>query len=406
MSLRIKQAIWTFVGLLPIGVMAQNNSAYISGQDSSRNPITVAVPFVSFAPDSRASAMGDAGVASSPDEYSVQWNNGKLAFIEDDLGFSFSYSPWLGNIVDDMSLNYLTFHTKIDRIQTIGVSLRYFDLGEIQLTDSNGEPLGLENPREAAFDGTYSRKLSENIGVGVTARYIWSNLSGNITGAPDAKAGTSVAIDLGFYYTKELIFNGMNSELSFGAHLSNFGRKITYSNDSNEDFIPTNLRLGTAFKIDMDPYNSVAFLLDFNKLLVPTPPIYEVDSDGNLVTDNNGDPVIAKGEDPNRPLLSGAFGSFTDAPNGFSEEMQEIMISTGLEYRYRKVFAIRTGYFYEHQNKGNRKYFTAGIGFKYQVFGIDFSYLVPQENNHPLGNTLRLSFVFSFDTKDEEPTVN
>ncbi|MFH6985082.1 type IX secretion system outer membrane channel protein PorV [Marinoscillum sp. 108] len=406
MSLRIKQAIWTFVGLLPIGVMAQNNSAYISGQDSSRNPITVAVPFVSFAPDSRASAMGDAGVASSPDEYSVQWNNGKLAFIEDDLGFSFSYSPWLGNIVDDMSLNYLTFHTKIDRIQTIGVSLRYFDLGEIQLTDSNGEPLGLENPREAAFDGTYSRKLSENIGVGVTARYIWSNLSGNITGAPDAKAGTSVAIDLGFYYTKELIFNGMNSELSFGAHLSNFGRKITYSNDSNEDFIPTNLRLGTAFKIDMDPYNSVAFLLDFNKLLVPTPPIYEVDSDGNLVTDNNGDPVIAKGEDPNRPLLSGAFGSFTDAPNGFSEEMQEIMISTGLEYRYREVFAIRTGYFYEHQNKGNRKYFTAGIGFKYQVFGIDFSYLVPQENNHPLGNTLRLSFVFSFDTKDEEPTVN
>ncbi|MEQ8580973.1 MAG: type IX secretion system outer membrane channel protein PorV [Marinoscillum sp.] len=406
MSLRIKHAIWTFVGLLPIGVAAQNNSAYISGQDSARNPITVAVPFVSFAPDSRASAMGDAGVASSPDEYSVQWNNGKLAFIEDDLGFSFSYSPWLGNIVDDMSLNYLTFHTKIDRIQTIGVSLRYFDLGEIQLTDSNGEPLGLENPREAAFDGTYSRKLSENIGVGVTARYIWSNLSGNITGAPDAKAGTSVAIDLGFYYTKELIFNGMNSELSFGAHLSNFGRKITYSNDSNEDFIPTNLRLGTAFKIDMDPYNSVALLLDFNKLLVPTPPIYEVDSDGDLVTDNNGDPVIAKGKDPNRPLLSGSFGSFTDAPNGFSEEMQEIMISTGLEYRYREVFAIRTGYFYEHQNKGNRKYFTAGIGFKYQVFGIDFSYLVPQENNHPLGNTLRLSFVFSFDTKDEEPTVN
>ncbi|MEQ9051283.1 MAG: type IX secretion system outer membrane channel protein PorV [Marinoscillum sp.] len=406
MSLRIKHAIWTFVGLLPIGVAAQNNSAYISGQDSARNPITVAVPFVSFAPDSRASAMGDAGVASSPDEYSVQWNNGKLAFIEDDLGFSFSYSPWLGNIVDDMSLNYLTFHTKIDRIQTIGVSLRYFDLGEIQLTDSNGEPLGLENPREAAFDGTYSRKLSENIGVGVTARYIWSNLSGNITGAPDAKAGTSVAIDLGFYYTKELIFNGMNSELSFGAHLSNFVRKITYSNDSNEDFIPTNLRLGTAFKIDMDPYNSVALLLDFNKLLVPTPPIYEVDSDGDLVTDNNGDPVIAKGKDPNRPLLSGSFGSFTDAPNGFSEEMQEIMISTGLEYRYREVFAIRTGYFYEHQNKGNRKYFTAGIGFKYQVFGIDFSYLVPQENNHPLGNTLRLSFVFSFDTKDEEPTVN
>lgn len=406
MSLPLKQALWTLAGLLPVTLLAQN-SAIISGQDSARNPITVAVPFVSFAPDSRAAAMGDAGVASSPDEYSVQWNNGKLAFIEDDLGFSFSYSPWLGNIVDDMSLNYLTFHTKIDRIQTIGVSLRYFDLGEIQLTSADGSPIGLENPREAAFDATYSRKLSENIGVGLTARYIWSNLSGNITGAPDARAGTSVAVDLGFYYTKELIFNGMNSELSFGAHLSNFGRKITYSTDANEDFIPTNLRIGTAFKTNLDPYNSIALMVDLNKLMVPTPPFYELDENGEFVNDANGDPVIAKGKDPNRPIFSGSFGSFTDAPNGFSEEMQEIMISTGVEYRYREVFAVRAGYFYEHQNKGNRKYFTAGLGFKYQVFGIDFSYLVPQENNHPLGDTLRLSFVFSFDTKDEEePTVN
>lgn len=408
MSLRLKQALWILAGLSPFSVLAQNaNSAYISGQDSARNPITVAVPFVSFAPDSRGAALGDAGVASDPDEYSVQWNNAKLAFLEDDIGFSFSYSPWLGNIVDDMSLNYLTFHAKLNRDEALGVTMRYFDLGEIQLTDSNGEPLGLENPREAAFDATYSRKLSENIGVGVTARYIWSNLSGNITGAPDAQAGTSVAVDLGFYYNKELIFNGMNSELSFGAHLSNFGRKITYSNDSNEDFIPTNLRLGTAFKTSIDPYNSFALLLDFNKLMVPTPPIYEVDSEGELVNDpDTGRPVVAQGRDPNRPLLSGAFGSFTDAPNGFREEMQEIMISTGVEYKYREVFAIRAGYFYEHQNKGNRKYFTAGIGFKYQVFGIDFSYLVPQENNHPLGDTLRLSFVFSFDTKEEEPTLN
>ncbi len=404
MSQHFKLVLTVFIGLLPLFVVAQ--SAYISGQDSARNPITVAVPFLSFAPDSRGAALGDAGVASSADEYSTQWNNGKLAFIEDDLGFSFSYSPWLGNIVDDMSLNFLTFHKKLNRIETIGISMRYFDLGEIQLTNSNGDAIGLENPREASVDGTYSRKLSENIGVGLTARYIWSNLSGNITGAPDARAGQSIAIDLGFYYTKDIIFSGKNSNISFGAHLSNFGRKITYSNDSNEDFIPTNLRLGGAFTTDIDPYNSITFLLDFNKLLVPTPPLYLLDSDGEFETDANGDPIISAGKDPNRPLLSGTFGSFTDAPNGFREEMQEIMISTGLEYKYRSAFAVRVGYFHEHANKGNRQYFTAGLGFKYQVFGIDFSYLVPRENNHPLGDTLRLSFTFGFDTEGEEPTLN
>ncbi|WP_258100543.1 type IX secretion system outer membrane channel protein PorV [Marinoscillum pacificum] len=404
MNLHLKKSFWFLAFVAPFFANAQSNAPILSGQDTSRNPITVAVPFVGFAPDSRGAAMGDAGVASSPDAYSVHWNNAKLAFIEDDLGFSFSYSPWLGNIVDDMSLNYLTFYKKIDRVQTIGATIRYFDLGEIQLTDANAEPLGLENPREAAFDATYSRKLSENIGIGGTIRYIWSNLSGNITGAPDAKAGTSVAIDLGFYYNKELVFNGKNAELSFGAHLSNFGQKITYSNDSNEDFIPTNLRLGSGFKTNIDPYNSITLLVDFNKLLVPTPPFYQLDDDGQIQYDANGEPIILKGKDPNRPLLSGAFGSFTDAPNGFSEEMQEIMISTGLEYKYRDVFAVRAGYFHESKNKGDRKYFTAGLGFKYQVFEIDFSYLVPRDQNHPLGDTLRLSFVFSFDTKDEDPT--
>ncbi|MEQ8470633.1 MAG: type IX secretion system outer membrane channel protein PorV [Marinoscillum sp.] len=405
MNSRLIKTLCLVLFVAPFTLMAQNSNAPIlSGQDTARNPITVAVPFVGFAPDSRGAAMGDAGVASSPDAYSVHWNNAKLAFIDNDMGFSFSYSPWLGNIVDDMSLNYLTFYKRIDRLQTIGVSMRYFDLGEIQLTDSNAEPLGLENPREAAFDVTYSRKLSENMSIGGTIRYIWSNLSGNITGAPDAKAGTSVAIDLGYYYNKELIVNGMNSELSLGAHLSNFGQKVTYSNDSNEDFIPTNLRLGGAFKINIDPYNSFSFLLDFNKLLVPTPPFYELDENGEIEYDNNGNAKILKGEDPNRPLLSGAFLSFTDAPNGFSEEMQEINISSGVEYKYREVFAVRAGYFFEHANKGDRQYFTAGLGFKYQVFGVDFSYLVPKDQNHPLGDTLRLSFVFSFDGQDEDPS--
>lgn len=406
MNSRLKKTLWLVLLLAPLSILAQSNAPILSGQDTARNPITVAVPFVGFAPDSRGAAMGDAGVASSPDAYSVHWNNAKLAFIDKDMGFSFSYSPWLGNIVDDMSLNYLTFYKRIDRLQTIGASLRYFDLGEIQLTDSNAEPLGLENPREAAFDVTYSRKLSENMSIGGTIRYIWSNLSGNITGAPDAKAGTSVAIDLGYYYNRELIVNGMNSEIALGAHLSNFGQKVTYSNDSNEDFIPMNLRVGGAFKANIDPYNSISVLLDFNKLLVPTPPFYQLDENGEIEYDNNGEAIILRGEDPNRPLLSGAFKSFGDAPNGFSEELQEINVSTGVEYKYKEVFAVRAGYFYEHANKGDRKYFTAGLGFKYQVFGIDFSYLVPKDQNHPLGDTLRLSFVFSFDSKDDEPTSN
>lgn len=401
------KALLGILASLPLLAGAQNNAAYISGQDSLRNPITVAVPFVSFAPDSRGSAMGDAGVATSPDAYSVHWNNAKLAFIEDDMGFSFSYSPWLGNIVDDMSLNYLTFYKKVDRFQAFGVTMRYFDLGEIQLTDGTGEPLGLENPREAAVDATYSRKLSENIGVGVTGRFIWSNLTGNITGVNDSQAGTSVAVDLGFYYNKELVVNGMNTELSLGAHISNFGQKVTYSNESNEDFIPGNLRLGTAFKTFIDPYNSVTIVFDANKLIVPTPPIYLLDDEGQIETDSNGDPIIDRGKDPNRPLLSGTFGSFTDAPNGFSEEIREFMLSFGTEYWYRDMFAVRAGYFLESQNKGNRKYFTMGLGFRYQVFGIDFSYLVPKDNNHPLGDTLRLSFVFNLDNGEpEEPVVN
>lgn len=390
---------WLMIAVAaPLVTWAQSNNQQITGQDDRRNPITVAVPFVSFAPDSRGSAMGDAGVASSPDVFSAHWNSAKLAFIENDLGLSFSYSPWLGKIVNDMSLNYLTFYKKIDRLQTFGASFRYFDLGEIQLTDSEGFPLGIENPQELAVDGTYSRKLTENMSVGVTTRFIWSNIAGNISGAPDAKAATSVAVDIGYYYHKEIIFSGTDSEIAFGANLSNFGQKVNYSNESNEDFIPTNLKLGGSFKTNIDPYNSITIMVDANKLLVPTPPIYELDADGNrILNTSTGKFNILKGEDPDRTLLSGTFGSFSDAPNGFTEEMQEIMLSFGAEYMYRDAFALRVGYFTENVNKGNRKYFTAGLGFQYQIFGIDLSYLVPQQKDHPLGDTLRISLQFNMD---------
>jgi len=395
-----KKIIPTLLAFL-LAFVSFGQSGFISGQDSLRNPITVAVPFISFAPDSRASAMGDVGAATSPDANSVHWNNAKLAFIDTDLGFSFSYSPWLGNIVDDMSLNYLSFYKKIDQFQTFGASFRYFDLGEIALFDEFANSNGVENPSELAVDATYSRKLTEYMGLGVTLRFIWSNLAGNITGAPDAKAGTSVAVDLGWYYKKPVTFSGKESEFSLGAHISNIGQKITYSAESNENFIPANLRVGSAFKTNLDPYNTFTLAFDVNKLLVPTPPIYQTNSNGERVTDANGDPVIAQGKDPNRSLLSGTFGSFGDAPRGFEEELEELTYSVGLEYWYRDIFAARAGYFAEHENKGDRKYFTLGAGFRYQIFGFDFSYLIPQGQNHPLADTLRISLLFNLDQNKE-----
>jgi hypothetical protein len=344
--------------------------------------------------------MGEAGVATTADANSVHWNNAKLAFVDQDMGFAVSYIPWLGNVVNDMSVSYLSGFKKLNRVEAIGLTMRYFDLGEIQLANEQGISLGLENPRELAVDGTYSRKLTENMGIGVTARYIWSNLSGNISGNSDAQAGQSVSVDLGFYYKKDMVMSGRNSNIAFGAHVSNVGAKLSYSSEANEDFIPMNLRIGTAFTTSIDQYNSFTFAFDLNKLLVPTPPVYEVDDNGNFVIGNNGRPNIERGKDPFRPLFSGMFGSFGDAPNGFSEEMQEITVSSGMEYWYRESFAVRAGYFYENRNKGARQFITAGLGFRYQVFGLDFAYLVPIEQNHPLAETIRFTLLFNFNNTD------
>ncbi len=398
--LKMKLKVGGFAVVLLLVPLLGQSQVRVTGQEGA-NPITVAVPFLSFAPDSRAAGMGDAGVATSADAYSVHWNNAKLAFVDHDMGFSFSYSPWLGDIVDDMSLNYLTFYKKIDRIQSFGASLRYFDLGEIQLTDIQGLPQGIENPREASLDATYSRLLADNFSAGLTMRFIWSNLTGNITGAPSARPGTSLAFDLGALYRLPLLLGGLDSELSFGAHLSNIGQKISYTNEDFEDFIPGNLRMGTAFKTNIDAYNTITLAFDVNKLMVPTPPEYEKDADGNYVVDSNGEFIIIDGKDPDRPFISGTFGSFGDAPGGFSEELKELMYSVGAEYWYRDLFAFRAGYFLEHKDKGDRKYLTLGLGFRYQVFGLDVSYLVPPKQDHPLADTLRLSFLFNLDKAEE-----
>jgi len=321
-----------------------------------------------------------------------------LALIDNKFGFSLSYTPWLGKIINDMSVSYLSGYYKITREQAVSMSLRYFDLGDIFFTDEFGVDNGQFSPREVAIDAGYSRQLGDRLSIGVAIRYIHSNLTGNFTSSTiEARPGNSVSADISMYWDKDLMLSGANSNIAFGGSITNIGAKLSYSDENNKDFIPTNLRLGTAFKTNLDPFNTLTIAFDMNKLMVPTPPVYEYDTNGVLVLDANGDPVIARGKDPNRSLISGMFGSFTDAPDGFSEEMSEIMLSLGLEYWYNNLFAARAGYFHESFNKGNRKYFTMGVGFRYQVFGIDFAYLVPTEQEHPLAETLRFTLIFDFD---------
>ncbi|MGW8121304.1 type IX secretion system outer membrane channel protein PorV [Roseivirga echinicomitans] len=356
---------------------AAQNSGVISGQDTDKNVITTAVPFLTIAPDPVSGAMGDAGVATAPNANTIHWNPAKLAYLNNDYGFAFSYTPWLSKFVDDMSISYLTGYKKLDDNQAFGMSLTYFDLGDIQLTDGVGNNLQVINPKEFAIAATYSRKLSTDLSIGVTGKFIHSNLSGNITTSPvmDPKPGTSIAADIGVYYKTELDVLSKQSQLSFGGVISNIGAKISYNTADEEDFIPTNLKLGAALASFLDPYNKISFALDFNKLMVPTP--------------------RPDGSHRDKSLIAGMFGSFGDAPNGFKEELQEIMISFGTEYEYKETFAIRAGYFYEHENKGNRKYFTMGVGFKVKKLGIDFAYLVPTLQEHPLAETLRFGLTYN-----------
>jgi hypothetical protein len=371
--------------LLVIIVGSATESSFCQTVLGQETAITTAVPFLAISPDARHAALGDAGVATTPDANASYWNAGKLAFIQTKYGATASYTPWLGKIVNDMSVSYLSGYYKITREQAISVALKYFDMGDITFRDGPqiGDISGEYNPRDFSFDATYSRMLSENLGIGISGRYIYSNLTGT-SATIDAKPGKSVAADIGIYYTKPLQWRRA-STLSLGGSISNIGAKLTYTDNNNEDFLPMNLRIGTALTTELDPHNSLTFILDFNKLLVPSPPLRD------SVT---GD--IVKGRDPNRSVLNAMFTSFADAPNGAKEEFQEIMTSVGIEYWYDKTFAARLGYFNEASNKGNRKYLTIGLGFNKNRFGIDVAYLVPTaKREHPLAETLRFTLLFN-----------
>jgi hypothetical protein len=332
--------------------------------------------------------MGDAGVALSPDVNDTYWNPSKLAFLDDPNSFSLSYSPWLRNLIPDINLAYLSYAHRSDERTTIGASLRYFNLGKIELYDNNQNAQGIYQPNEFSLDVSVARKFGDNFSLGLTARYIYSSLTNGISvNSQQTTSANAIAADVSLYYRKPIQQFGNDALIAFGADISNIGSKMSYVDGGQKYFLPTNLKVGVANTLFLDPENQLTFTLDLNKLLVPTPPIRDVN--GNVIS----------GTDDNRSVVSGIFGSFSDAPGGFSEELQEISYSAGAEYMYSKTFAVRAGYFYENPDKGNRHYFSVGTGFKYSDFDLDFSYLVASQQSSPLANTLRFTLGYSFGKK-------
>ena len=366
--------------------------------------ITTGVPFLLVASDARAAGMADQGVATTADAYSQQWNPAKYVFALDKQGFSISYTPYLTQLVNDISLGQVNYYNRISDRSAFATSLRYFSLGEIELRQNYDDPANVVKPNELALDGSYSLKLSDHFGMAVGGRYIRSNLKIADVNT-DAVAGTSFAVDVaGFYQSEEIAFNDFNGRYRFGFNFQNMGPKISYDatkNDISSNYLPANMRIGGGFDFILDEYNKVALNVEFAKLMVPTP---------QALTDVNGDGVIDNTDQGIINLdykkinwVSGIFKSFGDAPGGMSEELKEFTYSAGAEYSYQDSFALRMGYFHESPMKGARKFFSLGAGFKYNVVKVDVSYLFNASRiKSPLENTLRFSLTFNFGDKYDD----
>ena len=372
-----------------------SNSEYFN----SLRTISTAVPIIATSPDARAGGMGDVGVASTPDGNSIYWNPAKLAFLDRGTNIlSLSYTPWLNELVNDIDLAHLSYTFKNDKMQAFSVAMRYFSLGEIQFTDRDNNPTGIGQPYEFTLNGAYARKLSDQFSMAVGLRYIFSDMQNGVNQAGlESKAGQSFAADIGMYYESDdfRLEDGMTQSFAVGMNIQNVGGKISYGNDADADFIPTNLRLGGAYHLNIDKYNTISFYADANKLLVPTPEVVEEDDQ-----DINGNGITGEAlgnEDVG--AFEGIFQSFTDAPGGAREEFEEINFNVGAEYWYDNQFALRGGYQYEDDQKGGRQYFTLGLGIAYNVFGLDMAYLIPASPTvrSPLENTLRFTLLFNFD---------
>ena len=373
--------------------------------------ITTGVPFLLVAPEARGAAMGDMGVATSVDVFSQQWNASKYAFSETKQGIGVSYTPYLSSLVKDIFLGNLTYFNRINERSAFAASFKYFGLGEIELVqDENSTPL-IVKPNEMALDASYSLKLSEQFAMGVTMRYVRSDLKIDAVD-PEAIAANTFGVDIsGYYQSEEQAYNSFNGRTRLAFAIQNIGPKFKYDEGGQENFQPTTLRLGGGFDFILDDFNKISVTAEVTKLLVPTPPVYgteyeytdtngngqydpEEDELGAVVTPN----VIIEGKDPNVGFFQGMFQSFGDAPGGFSEEMKEWTWALGAEYSYQDSFAIRAGYFHEAEEKGARQFFAIGAGFKYNIIGVDLSYLFSSSKvQNPLENTLRFSLSFNID---------
>jgi hypothetical protein len=379
----MKKATFKLIAL----VILLASTETLFAQTDSINVVTTAVPFLRISPDARSGGMGDVGIATIPDAGSSFWNQAKIPFAKSKSAIGVTYTPWLKNLdLNDVYLASLSGYYQLDELQSISASLRYFSLGNIQFTDNLGNNLQSFRPREFSFDAGYSRKLSAKLGLGIALRYISSNLaSGQSVNGSTYKTGTAVAGDLSIF--RDGSDGGAATGFNWGVVLSNLGSKISYTNDaSRKDYIPANLGLGFAYHKVFNETSKATIGLDINKLMVPTPPAAG-DSAGLAKYYSQG-------------VISSWFKSFGDAPGGFKEELKEFQISIGAEYSYSDQFLFRLGYFYENPLKGNRKYFTLGAGLNYNMFGLNFSYLVPSGkdvNRNPLSNTMRFGLIFNLD---------
>ena len=379
----MKKLILIFIGVVTTNAIAQDRT------------ITTGVPFLQIAADARAAGMGDIGVATSPDTYSQQWNPAKYAFATDKQGFSVSYTPYLTDIVNDISLGQVTYYNRFNDRSAFAGSIRYFGLGEIELRENANDVPRLVSPNEFAIDGSYSLHLSDYFSMAVGGRFIHSNLK-VASDNGDASPASTFAVDIaGYYQSEEIAYSDFNGRWRGGFNIQNLGPKISYDNDEfNNNFLPANLKIGGGFDFILDEYNKIGVNLEFNKLLVPTPQFESTDTT---------DETIQKREDYRKiGWTTGIFKSFGDAPGGFSEELKEVTYALGAEYEYQDSFSLRSGYFHESDEKGSRKFFSLGAGFKYNVVKVDVSYLFSASKvKNPLENTLRFSLTFNFGDKYE-----
>ncbi|PHS62546.1 MAG: hypothetical protein COB12_10480 [Flavobacterium sp.] len=406
----------TLLSIASYTVSSQNIITTLTPNSNDSRVITTGVPFMLIAADARAAGLADMGVATSADAFSQQWNPSKAAFAISKQGIGVTYTPYLGKLVNDVFLGNLTYYNRINERSAVAASFRYFSSGEIELRETPDQVPLIVKPNELLFDVTYSLRLSDRIALGITGRYIRSDLKLQ-TAIEDANAANSFAVDISSYYqSEEMALSNFDGRWRAGINISNIGPKLKYDETGQESFLPTSMALGAGFDFILDEYNTIGVTAQVNKLLVPTPPIYgtettfdDVSGDGVfnpedgdvLISQTNN--VIVEGKDPNVNFMKGMFQSFSDAPGGFSEELQEFTWALGAEYWFRDVFAFRAGYFNENPTKGARQFFSLGAGFKYTSINIDLSYLISTSKViSPLEGTLRFGLTFSFGDEYDE----